>query len=108
MINSSTDKIKAIKALRAFSLETFGVVSGLKESKDLVESIIKEEVERKESLELANCVRKIQLNCPSHVRCNVLSYLKEVAYEDNGFIGLRQFEDRINECISNDELEEEI
>lgn len=65
-------------------------------------------MERKESLTLANCVRKVLLNCPPHVRCNVLSYLKEVAYEDNGFIGLRQFEDRINGCISNDELKEEI
>ena len=41
-INSLTHKIEAIKALRTFTLDTFGICAGLKESKDFVDYLCEE------------------------------------------------------------------
>jgi len=41
MINHTTHKIDAIKALRSYCLDTFGVTPGLKESKDFIEALPK-------------------------------------------------------------------
>lgn len=40
MIDIRDEEIKAIKVLREFCHETFGVASGLKQSKDFVEDLI--------------------------------------------------------------------
>jgi ribosomal protein L7/L12 len=45
MINIQREKIKAIKALREFCHETFGVGCGLKVAKDFIEEMIAPQVE---------------------------------------------------------------
>lgn len=41
MINARTKKIDAIKALRVFCVETFGITGGLKEGKDFIDHLVR-------------------------------------------------------------------
>lgn len=59
MINIANEKINAIKAIREFTLVTFGVQAGLKASKDFVEHIQNESAVEKRRMAIETFNRAV-------------------------------------------------
>lgn len=62
MIDIRVNKIEAIKALRQFTLDTFGLTAGLKLSKDFVEAL----QAQKDAVELETKLREAENLLLSH------------------------------------------